>query len=259
MIWLILVGLIGAAILYGIFFLFFKLIWILFKKQRNFWPLILAGVATVLLLAGTVWATVYTLNKFLQPFTPIIEAVQSRTEPVYGAYPYADTRYPFSLTLYDGTVLSDWIDVENISFKVGFDTNVFFYESDEEDGFFPFTFYAIARQAKELSLDTAMDLLQEITTGLEQAEFEGEVDLGPIASVYAGPNTTAAQVSGNFYPPGTADNLAFTLLVAKQADTVYYVVGGSNMPPEEMYQTVESFRLQNPQPAAADTPAPTLP
>ena len=45
------------AAIYGLFFLFFKLIWLLFKKHKNKWPLILAGISTFiscLLVAGLI-------------------------------------------------------------------------------------------------------------------------------------------------------------------------------------------------------------
>ena len=84
-VFLVVIGLLIAAVLYGIFFLLFKLIWVLCKKQRNFWPLILAGAATLLVIVGVVWAAASTVNRYVVPFTPIIQAAQTRTEPVYGA------------------------------------------------------------------------------------------------------------------------------------------------------------------------------
>ena len=45
---LILLLLIAAAVIYVVFFLIFKVIWMIIKKQGNKWPLIWAGVCTLL-------------------------------------------------------------------------------------------------------------------------------------------------------------------------------------------------------------------
>ena len=145
-VFLVVIGLLIAAVLYGIFFLLFKLIWVLCKKQRNFWPLILAGAATLLVIVGVVWAAASTVNRYVVPFTPIIQAAQTRTEPVYGAQAYTDPRFGFGLTLYDGTVFSDWINLPDNgpSLLVGVDTNVFVTNSMQEDNT-PLAAYLLVR------------------------------------------------------------------------------------------------------------------
>lgn len=258
----IVVGLIVAAILYGIFFLFFKLIWILCKKQRNFWPLVLAGVATVLTLAATVYMAVYTAKKFIQPFAPIIETMATRTEPVYGPQPYTDPRYGFSITLYNGTVLSEWIDLGTENYLVGFDTNPFVGLSADRqrDPEQPVTLYLIVRQEGADTDAPAIDLLKDVINTAGQMDFDGEIDFDNPQPAYAGPGATAAKVNGNLYTASSQEGIAFALLMAKQGTVLYYVIGGSNESQDEIYQTVESFRteaLSAVQESVLPAPAPT--
>lgn len=115
----------ALAVTYAVFFCVFKLIWVLFKKERNFWPLILAGIGTLLiagLTAGTLW---WTYHQVMTPFKPLIEEVHNNPQPVFGERTYADTTYPFEMTVFDGMDYSNWITISNIHLKLGIDTNAF--------------------------------------------------------------------------------------------------------------------------------------
>ena len=176
-VFLVVIGLLIAAVLYGIFFLLFKLIWVLCKKQRNFWPLILAGAATLLVIVGVVWAAASTVNRYVVPFTPIIQAAQTRTEPVYGAQAYTDPRFGFGLTLYDGTVFSDWINLPDNgpSLLVGVDTNVFVTNSMQEDNT-PLAAYLLVR-AEELEA-----VIEKLTR--ECGIFDFEVNKADLSEIF---------------------------------------------------------------------------
>ena len=215
-VFLVVIGLLIAAVLYGIFFLLFKLIWVLCKKQRNFWPLILAGAATLLVIVGVVWAAASTVNRYVVPFTPIIQAAQTRTEPVYGAQAYTDPRFGFGLTLYDGTVFSDWINLPDNgpSLLVGVDTNVFVTNSMQEDNT-PLAAYLLVR-AETKNTTGALELTQQFAQQARDTQFNGEIEVDEVTPAYAGPGGTAAVMSGTLYSdshPG--EKLPFIPIQAK--------------------------------------------
>ena len=115
--------LLGAAVTYGLFFLLFKLIWILLKKQSNKWPLILSGIFT-----GITWAaiiiTVYLLvSMAIAPFKTIIDDISQHPDPVYGERVYHDPVYPITVNVFDGMQFSDWIHLDKTAVKIGIDTN----------------------------------------------------------------------------------------------------------------------------------------
>ena len=186
-VFLVVIGLLIAAVLYGIFFLLFKLIWVLCKKQRNFWPLILAGAATLLVIVGVVWAAASTVNRYVVPFTPIIQAAQTRTEPVYGAQAYTDPRFGFGLTLYDGTVFSDWINLPDNgpSLLVGVDTNVFVTNSMQEDNT-PLAAYLLVR-AETKNTTGALELTQQFAQQARDTQFNGKIEVDEVAPRLCGP------------------------------------------------------------------------
>ena len=129
------------AVIYGISFGVFKLIWILFKKKRNFWPLILAGISTflicVLCVVGIWWAA----QRMITPFKPLFSQVQNHPEQVFGPQLYHDTTFPFELTVFDGMTFSDWITLKPVNIKIGLDTNYFKKaNTDEEKPFLLATF-----------------------------------------------------------------------------------------------------------------------
>ena len=255
-VFLVVIGLLIAAVLYGIFFLLFKLIWVLCKKQRNFWPLILAGAATLLVIVGVVWAAASTVNRYVVPFTPIIQAAQTRTEPVYGAQAYTDPRFGFGLTLYDGTVFSDWINLPDNgpSLLVGVDTNVFVTNSMQEDNT-PLAAYLLVR-AETKNTTGALELTQQFAQQARDTQFNGKIEVDEVAPAYAGPGGTAAVMSGTIYS-NSGEELPFMLLIAKEGTTLYGLLGLQRNT-DQAEQTLRSFRFnaQSWQPAQA---APSLP
>jgi len=113
------------AVIYAVFFCIFKLIWVILKKERNFWPLVLAGVFTFLLGIGVVCGTYVVAKKVMAPFQQLINNIQSNPDMVIGQSTYKDPVYPFEMTVIDGMDYSDWFDLSNVSLKGGIDTNVF--------------------------------------------------------------------------------------------------------------------------------------
>lgn len=113
------------AVVYGLFFLFFKVIWLLFKKHANKWPLILAGISTVLsgiLLAMITW---WGVSQLIKPFLPMHERITQNPQPVYGVRTYTDPQYAFTIQIPDGMDYSEWISFDGVAFKLGINTNLF--------------------------------------------------------------------------------------------------------------------------------------
>ena len=114
-----------VAVVYGIFFLIFKLGWIIAGKNKNKWPLILAGIATVLLFAVSIISTIMGVNKYIMPIMPLVEKTIQKTDITTGVRPYTDPKYGFTINLFGGTETSDWININNnSSLLLGFDTNI---------------------------------------------------------------------------------------------------------------------------------------
>lgn len=258
---LIIFGLLGLAVLYGIFFLVFKLIWVLCKKQRNFWPLILAGAATLLTVFAVVWAVYRTVNTYIRPFAPIIEAVQTRTAPVYGAQAYADPRYGFGLTLYDGTVLSEWIDLPDNGPAVllGVDTNSFLSNANDKS---PFSGYLLARvadmkkYAEEYANAGALETARSLAQQAEDAQFDGEIVIDDVSPAYAGTSGTAAIIKGTLHSDRYQnESVPFQLLIAKEGPTLYALLGIEQNAQQQVEKTLRSFRLKAAAPQTTALPA----
>ena len=125
MITLIVVALIVAGIIYLAFFGIFKLIWLLCKSHRNFWPLVLAGVGTVLFGGMVTWGMWWSAQKLITPFKQMMVHAKENPEPVFGPRVYQDERFPFELTVFDGMDFSKWISFKDLHIKIGIDTNAF--------------------------------------------------------------------------------------------------------------------------------------
>ncbi|MBR4592376.1 MAG: hypothetical protein IKO35_04125 [Elusimicrobiaceae bacterium] len=110
---------------YAVFFLFFKIIWVICKKEKNKWPFILSGICTVLLALGVVAVTLWGVNKVMHPFQPLRARIAQNPQPVYGVRSYRDPVYPFTLQLPDGMDFSEWIPFSGTEVKLGINTNVF--------------------------------------------------------------------------------------------------------------------------------------
>lgn len=125
LIFIILAFLILAALIYGIFFLMFKLGWIIGGSNRNKWPLILAGAATVLLFAVAILSTMAAIHKYITPIMPVVEKTIQKTDITTGIHPYTSPQYGFTLNLFGGTEMTDWINLDDENYlQFGFDTNI---------------------------------------------------------------------------------------------------------------------------------------
>ena len=148
MIVLILMLLVMAVITFAVFFLFFKLIWILFKKNANKWPLILAGVSTLLLAVVIAGSVMWGVKKVMAPFSGMIARVQTNPQPIYGSHVYIDPVYNFQVTLPDGVDFSEWVNVDEVALKLGINTNIFKKDNAGKSIQGPVLFSAIIYQKK---------------------------------------------------------------------------------------------------------------
>lgn len=247
---LIVMGLIAAAILFGIFFLIFKVIWILFQSKRNFWPLILAGVATGIIFLLVGMATYKLYKRVVIPFQPIITAAKQQTEPVIGPHAYVDPQYGFSMTLYNGMVLSNWITLDPSSQTtalLGFDTNVLLENkqanSEETPQTNSFEGLFLLRQPTT-STETALQLANKLSQKLQEtrsARGEMRVTVQPTA-INIGPQTDAAIVQAEMVADSISQTVPMVSLIAVHENQRYYVVGFGAGP---VTNTVTSFRLLN--------------
>lgn len=233
-----------AAILFGIFFLIFKLIWVLFNKKQNFWPLVLSGVVTLLCILAVVIACWKTYNHFIQPLRPIMSTAEQRTQPVYGEEIFTDPIHQFSLTLHDGMVMSDWIDAGGGNeVLIGLDLNPFtkkqmglIKQGNPEDlrGILILT-QPQAKQKTALQFFNDQ-LLPEINSDAN-ARQTITLTAGP-TPVDMGPNANAAYVRALIHSEKLPQDLPLIFMAANRGTEMYYIVGVGYAPVDN---TVLSF------------------
>lgn len=242
---IVVMGLITAAILYGIFFLAFKLIWIICSSKRNFWPLILAGIATAFVVLMLVVASWKIYKRVIVPFQPIITAAQEQTEPIIGSHVYIDKQHGFQITLHNGMVLSDWITLDPSSHTdglMGFDINVLLENKNnqtEQNNSFEglFLLHQVAP-----SRESALQMANALAQKLEQTRSSrGEIRLlSQPQPLDIGPQVDAAVLSAEMVADGVTQTVPLICLVVLHGTERYYVAGFGTGPIQE---TVTSFHL----------------
>jgi len=235
-----LISLVVLASIYGIFFLIFKLIWLLFKKKRNFWPLVLSGITTFILAILAIVAVYQTYRYFLKPFAPIIQEIQNNPQPVYGEKTYTDPQFGFTLTQYDGVVFSDWIHTDKASLLFGVDTNPLKQEDIPADDIVAF----FILHTKNTAQQDAQQLLQDLSTRVEHLANQdiSVVFVQPALLLEIAPQATAALLSGQIILSNGQPPVPMRVMtVATQQDAFYLIGLGANI--IEVEDTLDSFRL----------------
>ena len=149
------------AVVYGLFFLFFKVIWLLFKKHANKWPLILAGISTVLsgvMLAMLVW---WGVSLIITPFLPMHQRIADNPQPIYGVRTYTDPQYAFTLQVPDGMDYSDWMSFEGVAFKLGINTNLFKKDEAGKEITGPAVLSVLIRQTQNIDENQPFAILEQ--------------------------------------------------------------------------------------------------
>ena len=136
MIWLILLLLLGILAVYAVCFLVFKVIWMLCKKEGNKWPLIWAGVCTVVFGIFISAITAWGVYKVVSPFRGMMTRYSENPAPVYGERVYTDPVYRFQLDVFDGMDFSEWMEWDDVDVKLGINMNLFkkAQEENAQDG-----------------------------------------------------------------------------------------------------------------------------
>ncbi len=174
MIGLLIFLLLVLAAIYGVFFLFFKVIWLLLKKSQNKWPLILAGISTALSVFFVMWMTWWGVNKIMTPFRPAYARIKANPQPIYGLRTYTDSKYGFTLQVKDGMDFSEWIDFDGASLKAGINTNIFKKDAAGKQISGPVLFSMLIRQTSNINeKDPFASLEKELSTSSSgQDRFE---------------------------------------------------------------------------------------
>lgn len=240
MIALILLLLIAAAVIYAVFFLIFKVIWMIIKKQSNKWPLILAGVCTLLFCAGSAALIGWGSYKIIKPFTGIMERIKANPQPVYGQTEYTDPEYGFTLTVFNGMDFSEWMHFDGADVKLGIDTNVFKKDNAGKNVKGPVTLAALLRTANKPD-ETSVSAVE---TALK-ANKDRRIDIDKMYTTAIDGNP-ALYVSGTVYGNG-GESVPVWFMAAENGKHVYYVGimdfakdGNNSQVPE---QTLHSLRF----------------
>lgn len=170
---LIFLLLVAAVVVYAVFFLLFKIIWIILKKSSNKWPLILAGICTVLFSGAVIGTAAWGMYKVISPFRGMIDRYDEKQPPTYGINTYTDPRYGFSIDVYDGMDFSEWINFDDLSLKVGMDMNVLKKASENQN---TKTMFALIARQTDLDADESplQDLYEILDTAKKRPQFQIE-------------------------------------------------------------------------------------
>lgn len=248
---LLLIFLATAAVVYGVFFLIFKLVWVIAGKSRNKWPLILAGAATLLLFAAVTLATLAGINKYVKPFMGLADKALTKTQITTGVRPYKDPQYGFTMNLFGGTELSDWVRSGDIALAAGFDTNLgpiskALKAKGNEQAQPPVSGFAVVIEREDDPVNVR-EHLEEMVQGLTQAQNpQFRLTQEPDYSI---PNTAFLKgeaVSNQGY------KMNIYILLAAQDRTTYLVGGMSAGNPaydQLAEEEIRSFRMPGVEPA----------
>jgi len=213
---LIIMALIVLAIIFAVFFLFFKVIWLLFKKNTNGGPLIASGICTLACTFLVIMALYTGYKAVITPFQGMMTNVKANPAPMYGQRTYLDDKYPFELTVYDGMDFSKWITLGGVQLKLGIDTNAFKKDAAGKAHENPL-FSVLLRQTDVTSADPFEELQKQLQTSQDQRRIELK-DMHPI-EVNGLP---AYQAIGEAYSNRGKINFWLTA-VQEKPDTVYYI------------------------------------
>lgn len=238
---LIILLLIAAAVVYAVFFLIFKVIWMIIKKQSNKWPLILAGICTVLLGGAVIGGAIWGVHKIIKPFEPITQSLKANPAPIYGETVYTDPKYGFQLTVFDGMTFSDWMSFDDVKLKLGIDTNVFKKDNAGKNIQEPVTIAALLRikndsdntsiYALEKALEENKDRRLEVTN-LQRVTVNGDPALYASGTVYS----------------NRGESIPLWMIAVENGKHVYYVAvtqitKNSDVTPTQPDQMLHSLRF----------------
>lgn len=263
MIALIIVLLLLAAVCFGVFFLIFKLIWALLKKSGNKGPLIASGVTTAVLGVVLAIGVAMLVHTYVRPFQPLIESAKNKTSVTTGVRSYTDPVYRFTLNTFGGTEFSEWVNMDDVNLKIGFDTNIIPLSktaTNKDD--IPFSALAVIRVSDDDKMDPKY-VYNTVLTALRQyanaGDSRGQLSLSePTYNIPAGVNGSM-YVAGVFTPNSsqTSKPIHLALLVAPEEYEAFYVIGfaiADDAYVAQLENEIKSFRLPS-QPAIASQPA----
>ena len=249
---LLLLVLLVAAVTYGVFFLIFKLVWVIAGKSRNKWPLLLAGAATVLLFLAAIASIWIGVNTYVKPLMGLANKVQNSTQIVSGNHPYKDAKYGFTMNFFGGTDTAEWIG-KDTGLLLAVDTNTvpmgkaLQAANRADEG--PVSGFAVitwkAKKAPQEEIDELLEALQ-ITQGAQFKLTHGPELVAENTVYLTGVGTSNTGRSAPVY-----------MTVASQQGRNFLVVGmavGPEAYAQQVQQEVRSFRLPGVPPAPVEIP-----
>ena len=249
---LLLLVLLMAAVTYGVFFLIFKLVWVIAGKSRNKWPLLLAGAATVLLFLAAAASIWWGVKAYVQPLMGLVNKAQNSTRIIPGNHPYKDAKYGFTMNFFGGTDTAEWIG-KDTGLLLAVDTNTVpmgkALQARNQEPVAPISGFAVitwkAKKAPQEEIDELLETLQINQNA--QFKLTREPELVAKNTVYL----TGVGTSN------TGNSAPVYITVASQQGRNFLVVGmafGPEWYEQQLQQEVRSFRLPGVPPAPVGTP-----
>ena len=235
-----------AAALYLFFFLIFKLICVLCKNKRNFWPLVLSGIATGLIVLVVGYYSYKVYKNVFKPLAPISNAIKLHNQPLFGTRAYTAPDGDFTLTLHNGLFMSDYFNIEPVKFLVGVDINSFFKNNQQNQNSFAFMVVAKVPDTKSQSAQEVLQILRDTAVKKSNERPQGDFIVEPIGDIETldvGPNATAAFSRNNLYTRRNNIATPTAVMCVKTPQYIYWLVGCALTDAQAIEQTIQSFHL----------------
>lgn len=235
-----------VAVLYLVFFVIFKLIWVLCKKKRNFWPLVLSGILTGLIMLVVGYYSYKLYKNVFKPLTPISQAISLHKQPLFGSRNYTSPDKDFTLSLQNGLFMSNYFNIEPVKFLVGVDINSFLKNNQKNQN--PFAFMVVAKvpDTKSQSAQEVLQVVRDTAVKMSNERPQGDFILEPIGDIETldvGPNATAAFSRNNLYTRRNNIATPTAVMCVKTPQYIYWLVGCALPDAQAIEQTIQSFHL----------------
>lgn len=240
---LILVLLVVAAAVWGLFFLLCKLGWLVFGSHSNKGPL-WASLAATLLLGAGVFAAGYTAYRtFVYPFVELAQTVQQKTAVTPGVKIYADEQLGFEMTVPAGMEFSKWIHYQDAHLQLGTDANFFVRARQQKnaDAKTPFSGLLIFIGQSD---DTDEEFFQEAREALsavpQQTAQQGQTTMQDMRDVTLPGGQDALLAQGVFTSYERPDiPVDFKVLLTRQGERFYALVALTANTNADYMQSIE--------------------
>lgn len=242
-----------AALVCGVFFLIFKLIWLLFGNHSNKAPLWLAAGVTLLLAGMAVMSVYSTYNTFAKPIVTMAQNIEKKTTVTKGTRLYKNDQFGYAFTALGGMEFSDWINYQGFHMQVAVDANPFVAtrnnKTDKQNASYSGVLTFVIDNDQE---DDTDDLFEKAQDAFEQAResvsAKGTLTLNQPQKVTLAQGQPALFTEGTYKPYSNPNTPMNVFVLVTQNDKYVYVISAMAMQAKPAYlqsvkKQITSFQL----------------